>query len=79
MIAFGLYGITVLILMVGETVRGFDGGRFNHNHATWVYYFSIVLIFISNMILLHIFNNLVEQQLALANQEDAEDSESEVT
>jgi len=59
MIAFCLFGLAILILM-GGAIKYAIYGNFNHSYTTWVYYFLIVLIFISNMLMLHIFNNLVD-------------------
>lgn len=68
MTAFILMGLTMFIEMLLQTIRGFTKKESNATYFVW--YFMIILIFISNLLLLYIFNNLVNQQLAIADQED---------
>ena len=76
MASFCLMGLTIFTLMLGETKSAITHS-FDAKTRSWIYYFSIVLIFVSNIILLHIFNNLVNNQLVMTSYEDDEEMDPE--
>jgi len=69
-------GFTIFTLMLGQTKSAITGSYVTKTRS-WIYYFSIVLIFVSNIILLHIFNNLVNNELVMKSYEDDEDMDPE--
>jgi len=76
MASFCLMGLTIFTLMLGETKSAITGS-YDAKTRSWIYYFSILLIFVSNIILLHIFNNLVNNELVMTSYEDDKDMDAE--
>jgi len=54
---YSIFGLTILALMVLVTLKVFIPA--NYSTLTGAFFLAIVLMFVSNIILLHIFNNLV--------------------
>ena len=68
-VSFSIFGLTIFSLMVVVTTDAFispDGVGVQS-----VFYASIVFFFVSNIILLHIFNNLVSNDLEMATYQKA--------
>jgi hypothetical protein len=76
MASFCLMGFTIFTLMLGQTKSAITGS-YDTKTRSWIYYFSIVLIFVSNIILLHIFNYLVNNELVMKSYGDDEDMDPE--
>ena len=65
---YSIFGLTVLTLMVLVTKKAFTAA--NYSNLTDAFIAANVLVFISNIILLHIFNNLVNKEIVMATWEN---------